>query len=58
MQFDRTLRFNSMNEFINYWKSKKDRYNIFIDRNLDIKEVLCLLLESQEVGSHISYIAY
>ena len=37
VQFDRTLRFNSMNEFINYWKSKKDRYNIFIDRNLDIK---------------------
>ena len=58
VEFDRILIFNSMTEFINYWKSKKDRYNIFIDKLLNIKEVQCLLLESQEVGSHISCIAY
>ena len=38
VEFDRILIFNSMTEFINYWKSKKDRYNIFIDKLLNIKK--------------------
>ena len=56
VQFDRTLRFNSMNEFINYWKSKKDRYNIFIDRNLDIKRSSMLVVGKS--GSGKSYFLY
>ena len=56
VQFDRTLRFNSMNEFINYWKSKKDRYNIFIDRNLNIKRSSMLVVGKS--GSGKSYFLY
>lgn len=56
VQFDRTLRFNSMNEFINYWKSKKDRYNIFIDRNLNIKRSSMLVIGKS--GSGKSYFLY
>ena len=56
VQFDRTLRFNSMNEFINYWKSKKDRYNIFIDKLLNIKRSSMLVVGKS--GSGKSYFLY
>ena len=58
VQFDRTLRFNSMNEFINYWKSKKDRYNIFIDRNLNIKRSSMLVIGKSGSGKSYFYILF
>ena len=56
VDFDRILSFNSMTECINYWKSKKDRYNIFIDRNLDIKRSSMLVVGKS--GSGKSYFLY
>ena len=56
VQFDRVVKLNSMTEFINYWKSKKDRYNIFIDRNLNIKRSSMLVVGKS--GSGKSYFLY
>lgn len=56
VQFDRVVKLNSMTEFINYWKSKKDRYNIFIDRNLNIKRSSMLVIGKS--GSGKSYFLY
>lgn len=56
VDFDRILSFNSMTECINYWKSKKDRYNIFIDKLLDIKRSSMLVVGKS--GSGKSYFLY
>ena len=56
VEFDRILRFNSMTECINYWKSKKDRYNIFIDKLLNIKRSSMLVVGKS--GSGKSYFLY
>lgn len=56
VQFDRVVKLNSMTEFINYWKSKKDRYNIFIDKLLDIKRSSMLVVGKS--GSGKSYFLY
>ena len=56
VEFDRILIFNSMTEFINYWKSKKDRYNIFIDKLLNIKRSSMLVVGKS--GSGKSYFLY
>ena len=56
VDFDRILRFNSMTECINYWKSKKDRYNIFIDKLLNIKRSSMLVVGKS--GSGKSYFLY
>ena len=56
VEFDRILKFNSMTECINYWKSKKDRYNIFIDKLLNIKRSSMLVIGKS--GSGKSYFLY
>lgn len=56
VEFDRVVKLNSMTEFINYWKSKKDRYNIFIDKLLNIKRSSMLVVGKS--GSGKSYFLY